>query len=297
MANRASLLRHIVFPREMAAQRVVNVAMQPAVSWLTEREASLPQAEGDFLAWLFAQAGLCAADYRSETLLRRLPACLRLLHVGSLAEARLVLERTPTLVSAAMDVMLVGVTSFFRDEAVFRQLSEQWLPRLAEPRGGVYVWSVGCSDGPELYSMAILLSELGLLDHSYLLGTDCRSEAIERVREATYSESALAGVPAGLRERYFVRVDQRWRVSDSLRRCVRARQANILDHGEPGLWDVILCRNTSIYLRSSASHRLWSRLEASLRHGGILVLGKSERPLSAQRLQCQAQCIYRKVGR
>lgn len=275
----------------------MNVALHSTSDWLAEREANLPETEGEFLAWLLAQADLDAADYRSETLLRRLPACLRMLHVSTVAEARGVLERTPQLVPPAVDVMLVGVTSFFRDTNVFDQLKREVLPKLAESRGGLYVWSVGCSDGPEIYSMAILLAELGLLQYSYLLGTDCRVDAVDKLKSGRFTEAALTGLSDALRERYFYRQGKEWSVSPALQRHVHARQANVLEHGEPGLWDVILCRNTSIYLRTAASHRLWLRLEASLRHGGALVLGKAERPLSAQRLQCYAPCIYLKTRR
>lgn len=297
MTTRASLLRHVVFPREVAARRVINVALQPATNWLAHREADLPQYEGAFLLWLFAQAGLDASDYRSESLLRRLPACLRMLHVASVEEARGVLERTPALVPKAVDVMLIGVTSFFRDPSVFEQLSQQVLPQLGALRGGVNVWCAGCSDGAEVYTMAMVLAELGLLEKSYLLGTDCRVEAIDKVRGGRYSESAIASVPTDLRERYFVREGQQWQACKTLRRHVRARQANVLSHRETGLWDIVLCRNTSIYLRAPAAHKLWQQMETSLRVGGYLVLGKAERPLTATRLQGYAPCIFRKVRR
>ncbi len=296
MTTRA-LFRHVVFPREMAARRVVNVALQPATSWLADREANLPHTEGLFLHWLLSQASLDASDYRSESLLRRLPACLRMLHVSTVDEARGVLERTPALIPPAVDVMLIGVTSFFRDPTVFEQLRGQLLPQLGAHRGGVYVWCAGCSDGAEVYTIAMLLAELGLLEKSYLLGTDCRAEAIDRLRSGCYSDAAIAGVPAELRDRYFTPVGKQWQVCDALKRHVRARQANVLGHREAGLWDVILCRNTSIYLRAPAAHRLWVQLETSLRVGGVLVLGKAERPVAATSLQCYAPCIFRKTRR
>jgi chemotaxis protein methyltransferase CheR len=297
MSTPASHLRHIVFPREIAARRVINVAQQLPSGIVNEREAELPALEGQFLEWLFAAAGLCASDYRPETLMRRLPACLRMLHVSSVLGAQAVLARTPQLIPRAVDVMLVGVTSFFRDCEVFAELAGNWLPKLAEARGGITVWSVGCSDGAELYSIAMLLAERGLLSKSYLVGTDCRTAAIAHARAGRYSQQAIAGVPTELRERYFMRVGGAWEVTRELRAATRWHEANVLARHAPGTWDVILCRNTSIYVRTAVAHRLWQKLEASLRVGGLLVLGKAERPISATRLQVEAPCIFCKTRR
>jgi chemotaxis protein methyltransferase CheR/two-component system CheB/CheR fusion protein len=57
---------------------------------------------------------------------------------------------------------------------------------------------------------------------------------------------------------------------------------------------MILCRNLAIYLRGAAAVRLWQSLLASLRPGGILVLGKAERPLGADGLTAIGPCIYRR---
>jgi chemotaxis protein methyltransferase CheR len=283
-----------VFPHEVLARRVIDVAAQPHVG-STQRETPWPEAEGPFLEWLFAQAGLAARDYRSETLMRRLPSCLRLLQASSLTEARSVLKNRPELIAAAINVLLIGVTSFFRDPAVFEDLAQTHLGALAIPRRGIYAWSAGCSDGAELYSLAMLLEEQGLLKRSYLLGTDCRADAILHAQAGAYEETALAGVSPQRREKFFTREGTRWQIAPRLQHVARWRQGDLLSQSEPGLWDLIFCRNTSIYLRSTAACQLWQRLENALRVGGLLVLGKAERPASAKRLSCIAPCIYQKT--
>ncbi len=289
---------HIVFPHELARRHLVNVAtLSESGTSLREPTRSLPMDERRFVTWLFAQAGLDAHAYRPETLARRLGACFRALRVTSSLEARQLLERFPAQISVALDVMLVGVTSFFRDPAVFDMLSKLVFPNLAKPRGGLYVWSAGCSDGAELYSVAMLLQASDLLTKSYLLGTDCREDAIAKAKRGVYVEAALSEVPLELRQRCFTRLDSNYQVARELRNSVRWRVANVLSANEPGLWDVVMFRNTAIYLRTNVIPALWQQLEASLRPGGILVLGKAERPIGATRLQPCGSCLYRKTRR
>src|SRR5215213_5073991 len=134
--------------------------------------------ERSFVQWIFSGAGLDASLYRPESLRRRLPACLRALRVTSVREARRALQENRTLRPVALSTLLIGVTSFFRDSAVFSTLASRILPTIADKRGGLRAWSAGCSDGLELYSLAIVLAEFGLLGRSRLLGTDCRDDAV-----------------------------------------------------------------------------------------------------------------------
>jgi chemotaxis protein methyltransferase CheR len=290
--------RHIVFPREKPAGRLVDVAAIDDVSSHSRRPlCRLPDADEAFLRWLFAGAELDVASYRPETLARRLSACLRALRTPDVETAREALERNPGLMTPALSVMLVGVTSFFRDQQVYRTLHQGVLPALAETRRGLYVWSAGCSDGSELYSAAMLLADLDLLQESYLLGTDCRTDAISTARQGRYPDTAVSDVPVEFRARYFTPHGDQQQVIRNLRSATRWRVANVLQQREPGLWDMIFCRNTSIYLRAQATKTLWEQLESSLRPGGVLVLGRAERPLGATRLAPVAPCIFRKTRR
>jgi chemotaxis methyl-accepting protein methylase len=146
---------------------------------------------------------LDAGCYRHQPLERRLPACLRMLRVPSAPAARRLLDRRPELLPAAMSALLIGVTEFFRDAEVFDAVREEALPKLAARRGPVRVWSAACASGDELYSLAILLAEAGLLARCFLLGTDCRADAIEQARAAVYRAVDLRALAPALREKYF----------------------------------------------------------------------------------------------
>lgn len=247
-----------------------------------------------FLRWLFAQGGLRAEHYRPETLNRRLLACLRFLRVDTTAEARAILSRNPSLVRPAIGTLVIGVTGFFRDELVFNHLRQQVLPDLLRGRSQVRIWSAACSDGPELYSVGMLVAEMGMLDRCQFLGTDCRNEAIARARDGIYDAQVVASIPEDLKRRYLEGEDGQWRMAPELRAAVQWRTADVLKVIEPGAWDLILCRNMVMYLRPEASAGLWAQLERALRPGGVLVVGKAERPHGTQRLSLVGPRIYRR---
>jgi len=247
-----------------------------------------------FLTWILAHVRIDLDHYRVGPLQRRLAACLRALHARSIAEAWERLEREPDLVSAAVGALLIGVTEFFREREVFDYLDAVLLPRLAAQGRGVRVWSAGCSDGAELYSVAMLLARRGWLADSTLLGTDCRAHAVEEAQRGWFPAARLAGLDPELRDAYFTAEGGGGRVCETLRRSVRWQQANIVEQrpDDRAPWDVILCRNVAIYLESAGAARMWSQVVRLLRPGGALVVGKAERPEWSPALVRLRPCVY-----
>lgn len=267
---------------------------QPSTRAQWSEQNSLRADQEAFMRWLFSQAGLRASSYRAETLRRRLPACLRALRADTCADAKQILQLDRSRIDAAVGALVIGVTSFFRDAAVFDHLTYNVLRELRHRPRGARIWSAACSDGEELYSIAILLAEMNMLDGAYLLGTDCRPQAIARARAGRYAAALLRDVPQPWIDRYFVRSGDTWQVNDDMRRRVQWRSGDVTSIIEPGAWDVILCRNMAMYLRPEISGQLWQRMEQALRPGGFLILGKAERPIGTNRLSPVTPCIYRR---
>lgn len=285
-------LRHVCFEGKLAAgngQMARRSSRPPTVS----AHSPLPPTEPahGFVAWIINRAGLDANFYRHGPLLRRLPACLRMLRVRSTEEARGVLEQRPELLPAAVDSLLIGVTEFFRDLPVFEGMRAAVLPSLALRRGPLRVWSAACSNGEELYSVAILLAEGGLLAGSLLLGTDCRTRAVERARAGLYN---AAPADQTIRKKYFEPEGKSWRVVGSLQRQASWEVADLAEKVAGGPWDIILWRNLAIYLNAGPAEILWKRLAEALSPEGFLIVGKAERPPSALDLVPVCRCIYRR---
>ncbi len=246
----------------------------------------------DLIAWIFDKAGLDARHYAVPPLQRRLPACLRALRVHSPDEARSAINQKPSLLTTAVDALLLGVTEFFRDPEVFTDLAG-FLPGAIPKNRPLRVLSASCSAGCELYSVAIVLSELGLLSACELVGSDCRAEALDHANGGSYTESFLRQVTLERRNRHFEAHGNALRLRLPLGSIVRWVQQDVFNFALGDLWDVILWRNTSIYLKPTAAQSVWKNLVQSLHPSGLLVTGKAERPLGLPHLTRLTPCIYR----
>jgi chemotaxis protein methyltransferase CheR len=299
-SRRTSRFRHVIFADALnGAHRALNLAPLDA----PDCDHPIDVDEGEFLQWLFRQRGLDVRHYRAETLSRRLPACLRKLRATNVGLAKAALQRSPRMIDDALSAMLIGVTSFFRDVQVFDELAEHVLPQWLGRKRSLRVWSAGCSDGPELYSVAMLLAELGRCGDVELLGTDCRVNATRAAAEGIYYLSDLRAVSPERLARHFDCITgpdkqsddrQTWRVKQSLRAMTHWRTADVLTTIEPGPWDLILCRNAVMYLRCNEAAGLWEQLAKAMVPGGYLILGRAERPTGAPGLSCIGQYMYRR---
>lgn len=291
-------LRHVKFagrPAAAAARHVTgpNPPLPPVLPFA----ASSSELPGAFASWVFQRAGLSVESYRGEPLRRRLAACLRALHAHTEAQARRILEARPDLLPAAVSALLIGTTEFFRDAPVYETLRAEALPKLARRRRPLRVWSAACSSGAELYSLAILLAEAGLLEDSFLLGSDCRQDAIEEAAAALYNSNDMGKIAAPVRRKYFEEAGGAWRPVEPLRRRAHWKVADLGRCIEQGPWDMILWRNMGIYLKADAAASVWQRLVSVLATGGVLVAGRAERPPAELPLTYVGRCIYRACSR
>ena len=292
--RRAGQFSHVVFPRQQKRCMVDLGLVKTESRGVDKPSVPLDEAATGFVAWLFGRAGIDWRSYRADPLRRRLPACLRALRVGSFDAARRKIETNPSSLPVALTAMLLGVTELFRDWEVFERLGRELARSANETPGGIRVWSSGCSAGAELYSVAILLSELGLLEQSTLLGTDCRGDALARAAEGRFLPEAVEQLPQAYRS-YFEPSGQSWQICGRLREKARWQLTDIVQMSSLGCWDVILFRNVAMYFEQDVADALLSRMEHALRPGGLLILGKAERPHRSQHFSLVAPCIYRRA--
>jgi chemotaxis methyl-accepting protein methylase len=246
-----------------------------------------------FIGFVLQLAGLPAGAYRAAPMRRRLAACLRALKVDSVSTAHDRLKQQPELAATAVSALLIGVTEFFRDANVFAALCRIVLDDLAIRQGPIRIWSAACSNGAELYSLAIMLAESGLLERSILLGTDCRVDAIRQAQAGLYSQTCTQLPGVSLRQMYLEKTGGQWRVVEPLRRHIQWRVSNVLSGAEEGPWDIILWRNVAIYLEPAAVEAAWVDLVGALGPEGLLVVGKAEGPPASLRLARVSRSIYR----
>lgn len=297
-------LAHVSFEGIVSESRVARPVGRTSVKapWVRERPASNPcgglaetRSLDAFVSWVLELAGIDGASYRPRLLQRRGAACLRQLDAPSAEAARRRIEESPGLLRDALNALLIGVSSFFRDPAVFDSIRDLILPELERKRGGLRLASVGCSGGQELYSVAMLLADAGLLERAELWGVDCRPDAVFSASRGRYPWPEVREMSEPVRQALFERDLDEWVVRRKVKARTRWHVADVVSYQAESPWDVVLLRNVTIYFQPERAAKTWERWVAQLAPRGHLVTGTADRPGPRLPLRRIAPCVYRKL--
>ncbi len=274
-------------PAEMPAQLLAYVAH--AFGKLARPTAAGAAGEENVLksvcVLLRAKTGHDFSQYKPSTINRRVDRRMAVHQIDTLPNYLAYLQQTPSEVDALFHDLLIGVTSFFRDEEAFKALADVAVPRLLADRGrgeAIRVWVAGCSTGEEAYSIAMLLTEqLEKRQHHVtlqLFATDIDDRAITTARAGVYSAGIAADVSPERLQRFFtVEPDGRsYRIKKSIRDLVVFSQQDLLKDPPFSRLDLLSCRNLLIYLGPAPQKRLIPLFHYSLKPTGLLLLGTSE---------------------
>lgn len=187
----------------------------------------------------------------------------------------------------AMDALLmdlsVNVTAMFRDPTFFGAVRKKVVPIL-KTYPFIRIWAAGCSTGEEVYSLAVVLSEEGLLDRARIYATDINERVLERAAEGvialdrmrTFTQNYLrAGGTAVFSEYYTAHGDQA-RIKRSLLDNVVFAQHNLVSDGSFNEFHLIVCRNVMIYFDKELQDQVHELFHESLVKLGVLALGSKE---------------------
>ncbi len=226
--------------------------------------------------------GLDIRSYKQSTVLRRIGRRVELSNHSSLEDYGETLKTDSVELDTLYRDLLIGVSSFFRDDAVWRRLRETDLPSLfsSARKHEFRVWVAGCATGEEVYSLAMLLFEeaekIGYDGDVSMFATDLHRGSLASASEGVFSAEAVESVPMDLREKYLVLDGAQYRVNSTLRSHVVFAAHNLLVDPPFTRLDLVTCRNLLIYLDAPAQERALSMLLYGLRDNGYLLLGASE---------------------
>ena len=272
--------------RDLARLGRQRSAMPPTSEQATHRDSDSGTDEGS-LRHIFRRLrsvhGVDFSHYKQTTIRRRLQRRMLLRRMDSLEEYRALIDSDAVELAALYEDFLIRVTAFFRDPEAFDTLREFVLPTLFAGRSGkqpIRIWIPGCATGEEVYSVAIVLLEyLGDTASSariQIFGTDVNEMSLQEARAGVYSVSALNGVSAERRQRFFTKQDDEFAVAKEVRTlCLFARQDVTRDPPFSRV-DLISCRNLLIYLDSAAQQRVLRAFHYALRPDGMLFCGPAE---------------------
>ena len=235
------------------------------------------------LEGIFQRYGYDFRDYQREPIERRIAQYLSDSGTSGVTEVIWKVLRDPSAFYRLIGYFSVNVTSLFRDPFVYAALRERVVPVLRTwPH--IKVWDAGCATGEEVYSLAILLREEGLLERSTLYATDISASALETAKAGIYSLDILqrgtsnyleSGASRSLSDYYHAHRDAAV-IDARLRRSVTFARHNLAMDASFGEMQMVVCRNVLIYFNRELQDHVLELFWESLDHGGFLCLGDKE---------------------
>lgn len=277
------MVDYVLTPEEMPGQ-LISYIQHPYVK-KTEKKEVLFDEEGDIsriFSMLRGKTGVDFTYYKPSTMVRRIERRMSINQFLNLRDYVRYLETHVEEIDHLQRDLLIGVTNFFRDSQVFKQLKSVWLSDYFEQiqSRSIRIWVSGCSTGEEAYTLAMVCSEVRSrfphIEDVKIFATDVDKEAIATAGSGVYPESILADVPQDYLNKYFTKKDNNYVVSRSIREMVVFALHNVIKDPPFTNIDLVSCRNLLIYLQPMLQQRVMELFNYSLKPGGLLLLGSSE---------------------
>jgi len=236
------------------------------------------------------------SEYSDKSMKRRL-AKLLVDHKTDMQSLVSNIEHDKDFTEKLVREITVNTTELFRDPQVWHMLRYRVLPLYAhQPQ--IRIWHIGCSTGQEVYSLLILLNELGLYEKSVVYATDLNSDVLAFAAKGIYRyhfnigyldnfDKVIRENPYNVNIHYDVPYDKYFEI-DKARDMIKmlpfltskpvfkkhdlVKDSNIW----PILFDFIVCRNVIIYFNFDLQNKVFKLFHESLVEGGCLVLGLHE---------------------
>jgi len=235
---------------------------------------------------VFKHGGLDCQYYKENYLKRRLAVRMRATGAETYQEYTQLLQGDPEEYDRLLDRLTINVSHFFRDPATYRTLQRLVLPVL-EKRGRARIWSAGCANGEEPYSLAMLFHErMPVGRQTRILATDIDTTCLARAQQGIYKDASVAEVPFLLRQQYLEQREGQWAVRPEIKAGVAFQRLDLTGSMPPGPFDMIVCRNVMIYFNRQLQEHLIREFHRLLLPDGFLVLGKTEVLLA------ECRCLY-----
>jgi chemotaxis protein methyltransferase CheR len=240
-------------------------------------------------AIIYKRYGIYLSAHKQEFLKSRLSKILRRLNLSNYDEYLLYLNRLPVNDahwSDFIDAISTNVTYFLRENFQLDILKQKVLPKMHD-QNQINIWSAGCSNGSEPYTLKILLREyfekLGKISTKIQIhGTDISKSMINEAVRGVYDQKMLGELDPLLINKYFKQgineMTGKYRVKEIIKEDVFFSIYNLMDmpYNFNKSFDIIFCRNVLIYFDKQTVEDIVTNFFKVLKPGGFLFLGSSE---------------------
>jgi len=250
---------------------------------LCKKESLNKEEVQSFLKELNIIYGYDYTEYQIDSIMRRLNIAMIKEGISSFSLFREQVINSEIFFHNLFLDLSINTTEFFRDPLVFALIRTKILPYL-NSYNHIKIWCAGCSNGKEVYSLAIMLEEAGILNKTQIYATDINPYVIEEAKNGIYStitlDKDINNYRNALGEENFTKyfnVNKSYiKVKEELKKNILFFQHSLLSNGALNEFNLILCRNVFIYFKDSLQERILKNFYNSLGNHGFLVLGKSE---------------------
>lgn len=242
------------------------------------------------------KTGIDLALYKEAQMKRRLTSLREKRGFNQFSDFYNAMMKNENLFNEFLERMTINVSEFYRNPKRWEVLENKILPKLYKQNKRLKVWSAACSTGEEPYTLAMILSKFMPLRDVSILATDLDKAILDRAKVGFYTDRSLKDVPADIKNKYFVKDNMGFKVSDDIKRTVTFKQHNLLADSFEKNYDLIVCRNVMIYFTEDAKHKLYQKFSEALRPNGIFFVGSTEQIFSPQvyDLETEDTFFYRK---
>jgi two-component system CheB/CheR fusion protein len=280
-------LADIIAPAEDLPGKIIDYLRHALV--ITKTDMNLEEKDHSALSkvliLLRAKTGNDFSMYKKNTLYRRIERRMGIHQIDRIASYVRYLQENSQELEILFKELLIGVTTFFREEAAWAQLRDEVIPTLFanNPQGGkLRAWSAGCSTGEEAYSLAMIFKEaIEAVNPTenftlHIFATDLDHETIDKARQGVYPAGIAADVTVSRLKRFFIQEANGYRIGKEIREMVTFATQNVIMDPPFTKLDILVCRNLLIYMTPELQKKLLPLFHYSLRPGGVLFLGSAE---------------------
>jgi len=222
-------------------------------------------------------------EYSAASQKRRVLQAMQTLQCDSVSALQGLVLRDARAFAQLLEMLTIPFTEMFREPEFFVALRQHVMPVL-HTYPSLKIWVAGCASGEEVYSLAILLQEEGLLDRSILYATDINPAALERARQGIFPLTELAQYEQNYRaaggtqdfSRYYTAAYGAARFDRELSKRVTFADHSLATDHVFSETHLICCRNVLIYFKRGLQDRAIGLFSQSLCHRGFLGLGSKE---------------------
>ncbi len=278
---------------ELPARLISIIKHIPNLTHQAELDVKTQSNLNKVILLLKSQTGHDFSLYKKNTLYRRIERRMIVHQIDKITFYIRYLQENPTELDILFKELLIGVTNFFRDPAVWLKLQQEILPEIINKtpnNSSLRGWISGCSTGEEAFSFAISFKEAlekageGKNISLQIFATDIDSDAVDKARKSFYPQSIIADVPAGLLIKYFTKTENGYQINTNIREMVVFAPHNMIKDPPFTKLDFLLCRNVLIYMESELQRKLINLFHYCLNNDGILLLGSAENDSSQGKL-------------